>query len=399
MHFVGGVSGLALQVLPVRKDAAGNETQARTWVLRVTIGGKRRDMGLGGFPDVGLASARDAARTAREKIRAGIDPIAEARAAKSTLAAQRAATITFKEAAQKYIAAHEAGWKNPKHRAQWAMTLETYAYPKIGALSVGDIGLPHVLEVLEPIWSTKTETANRLRGRIETILNWATTRGYRQGLNPARWRGHLDTQLGRPSKVATVKPHDALPVMEVGAFMKSLRAAGGLGARALEFAILTATRSGETRGATWAEIDLDAAVWTIPASRMKAKKEHRVPLSPVAKALLEAQPRMAGTNFVFPAAGGAMLSDMTLSAVLRRMKVKAVPHGFRSTFRDWTAEYTSYPNHVCEMALAHSIKSDVEAAYRRGDLFDKRQRLMSDWAAFLAVVQPKGNVTPIRAAS
>lgn len=398
MHFVGGVAGLALQVLPPRKGADNRETQARTWVLRVTIGNKRRDMGLGGFPDVGLGAARDAARVAREKIRNGIDPIAEARAAKSALAAQQAATITFKEAAKKYIAAHEAGWKNPKHAAQWAATLEAYAYPKIGALAVGDIDLPHVMDVLEPIWKTKTETASRLRGRVEAILSWATTRGYRHGLNPARWRGHLDTQLDRPSKLKTVKPRDALPVMEVGAFMKSLRAANGMGARALEFTILTATRSGEARGATWAEIDLTANVWTIPASRMKSNKIHRVPLSPVAKALLEALPRIAGTDFVFPAANGGMLSDMTLSAVLRRMDVAAVPHGFRSTFRDWAAEWTSYPNEVCEMALAHTIRSDVEAAYRRGDLFDKRTRLMNDWAAFLAIVQPKGNVTPIRSA-
>jgi integrase len=398
LHFVGGVAGLALQVLPARQGADGKETQARTWVLRATIGGKRRDMGLGGFPDVGVGAARDAARVARGKIREGIDPIAEARAAKSALLAQRAATITFKEAATKYMAAHDAGWKNPKHRAQWASTLETYAYPKIGSLSVGDIELPHILEVLEPIWKEKTETASRVRGRIEVVLSWATTRGYRQGLNPARWRGNLDNQLGRPSKLKAVKPRQALPVMEVGGFMKTLRAANGMGARALEFAILTATRSGETRGATWAEIDLVEGVWTIPASRMKAKKEHRVPLSPAAKALLQALPRMVGTDLVFTAGRRDMLSDMTLSAVLKRMGVNAVPHGFRSTFRDWAAERTGYPREVCEMALAHTVQNETEAAYFRTDLFEKRKRLMKDWATFLSVVQPTGQVTPIRTA-
>jgi integrase len=396
LHFVGGVSGLALQVLP---------TGGRTWVLRVMIGGKRRHMGLGGYPDVGVGAARDAARDAREKIRKGIDPIEEARAAKSALAAQRAGGISFKEAAEAYIAAHEASWRNDKHRAQWRSTLATYAYPRLGDLAARDVDLPNVLAVLEPIWNTKTETAKRLRGRIEVVLDWATTRGYRQGLNPARWRGHLDKLLAKPSKVAKIEHHQALPVDEVGAFMKVLRAAEGMGAKALEFTILTATRSGETRGATWAEIDLQEGVWTVPGARMKAGREHRVPLSLDAKKLLEALPRMVGTDLVFPAPRGGQLSDMTLSAVMRRMEVDAVPHGFRSTFRDWAAERTSYPHEVCEMALAHTIANKAEAAYRRGDLFDKRRRLMNDWADFLAVVQPKpdeagegGNVTPIRAA-
>lgn len=401
LHFVGGVAGLALQVLPPRTDADGRETQARTWVLRVKIGDKRRDIGLGGYSDVGVGvgEARRKAMEARDKIERGIDPIEERREAKSALKAQQAATITFKEAAEKYIATHEAGWKSPKHAAQWKGSLANHVYPKIGPLSVRDIELPQVLAVLEPIWTTKTETAGRIRGRIETILDWATTRGYRTGLNPARWKGHLQNQLGDPSKVSKVVHHPALPVDEVGAFMKSLRGVGGMGARALELAILTAARSGEVRGATWAEIDLSEGTWTIPGSRMKMGKEHRVPLSTAAKTLLSELPRMAGTDFVFPSSIGGQLSDMTLSAVLRRMEVKAVPHGFRSSFRDWAAERTSYPREVCEMALAHTVGNKVEAAYLRTDLFERRRRLMDEWATFVGIVQPKGNVTPIRAAN
>ena len=388
LHFVGGVSGLALQI-----SASG----ARSWVLRAMVGGKRRDMGLGGFPDVTLAGARGAAREARAKIKAGIDPIAEGRAARSALRASVAAAITFELASRQYIEAHEPGWRNAKHAQQWRNTLETYANPVIGGVLVRDVALPQVLAVLEPIWREKTETASRLRGRIESVLDWATARGYRDGLNPARWRGHLDTLLPAPRKVAKSDHHAALPVSELGAFMRALRNQEGMGARALEFAILTAARSGEVRGATWEEIERNAAVWKVPASRMKAGKEHRVPLSPAALALLRAVPRMAGTDLVFPAPRGGLLSDMTLTAVLRRMGVAAVPHGFRSSFRDWCSERTNYPREVAEMALAHSIGDKVEAAYRRGDLFDKRRKLMTEWAAFCAKPEPKrGDVVSIR---
>ena len=373
LHFVGGVAGLALQVLP---------TGGRTWILRATIGGKRRDMGLGGFPDVTLAGAREAARKARELIRDGKDPIVEARAAASALRASRAKDVTFEEAARSYIAAHEAGWRNAKHAQQWQNTLATYAYPVIGSLLVRDVEVAQVLAILEPIWTTKTETATRLRGRIEHVLDWAIARGHRDSLNPARWRGHLDKLLARPSKVAAVEHHAALPFTQLGSFMGRLRVAKGTGARALEFAILTAARSGEVRGATWAEIDLNAAIWTVPGNRMKMGRQHRVPLSPPAIALLKALPRMAGTDLVFPAPRGGSLSDMTLTAVVRRMNVIAVPHGFRSSFRDWTSERTNYPRDVAEMALAHAIGDKVEAAYRRGDLFQKRRRMMSDWAIF-----------------
>jgi integrase len=353
-------------------------------------------MGLGGFPEVPLAAAKTAAREAREMIRKGIDPIEARKAAQSALKAASARMMTFKEAAEAYIAAHEDGWKNEKHRQQWANTLSTYAHPKIGALSVADIDLPHILEILEPVWKTKTETAKRLRGRIEVVLDWATTRGYRQGLNPARWRGHLDKLLARPSRIAKPVHHDALPISDIGQFMVRLRNAEGMGAKALEFAILCAARSGEVRGATWSEIDLKAKVWTVSAERMKAGREHRVPLSQAAIDLLEGLPRMAGTDLIFPAPRGGALSDMTLSAVLRRMKVPAVPHGFRSTFRDWVSERTSYPGEMAEMALAHTISNKVEAAYRRGDLFDKRRRLMDDWAAFLARNEEPASVIPIR---
>lgn len=373
LHFVGGVAGLALQVLP---------SGGRSWILRMVVGAKRRDMGLGGFPDVPLAAAREAARQARAKVRAGIDPIEESRAAKSSLIATQAAAMTFKQCATAYIAAHKDGWKNEKHGQQWENTLATHAYPHLGDVLVRDVGLPQVLAVLEPIWKAKTETASRLRGRIESVLDWATARGHRDGLNPARWRGHLDKLLPKPSKVTKVIHHTALPASKVGAFVTALRQQAGMGAKALEFAILTAARSGEVRGATWDEVDLDEGIWTIPGSRMKAAREHRVPLSKDAIALLKALPRHGETKLLFVATRGGQLSDMTLSAVIRRMSAPCVPHGFRSSFRDWAAERTNYPREMAEMALAHTISDKVEAAYRRGDLFDKRRQMMSDWATF-----------------
>ena len=254
--------------------------------------------------------------------------------------------------------------------------------------------LSHVVKILEPIWNTKTETATRLRGRIESVLDWATVRGFRHGENPARWKGHLDKILPKPSKVTKVEHHVALPVDDIGAFMAELRKREGVAARALEFAILTAARSGEVRGATWSEIDLDSGVWIIPGERMKAGREHRVPLSEGAIKLLQALPRFGHTDLVFVAPRGGMLSDMTMTAVMRRMEVDAVPHGFRSTFRDWAAERTAYPRDVAEMALAHTIGDKVEAAYRRGDLFEKRCRMMADWAAFCNT-KVTGDVVPI----
>lgn len=386
LHFVGGVAGLAMQVLP---------TGGRSWVLRMTVGTKRRDMGLGGFPDVTLAGARDAARIARAKVKQGIDPIEEARANVSQLKATQAAALTFKQCALKYIEAHESTWKNPKSPSQWRNTLETYAYPVMGELLVRDVDLSHVLASLEPIWSTKTPTATRLRGRIEKVLDWATVRQYRQGLNPARWKGHLDTLLASPKKITKTEHHRALPVADMGAFMQRLRKLNSTSSKALEFAIMTAARSDEVRGALWSEINMNTAVWTIPPERMKMKKEHRVPLSDAALAVLRDQPRIDGNPLVFPALRGGKLSNMSMVMVLRGMLVGAVPHGFRSTFRDWAAERTNYPRDVAEMALAHAIGDKVEAAYRRGDLFDKRTRMMADWAAFCDTVIPKGEVIPM----
>ena len=391
LHNVGGVAGLYLQVF---------ETGARCWILRIKVGKKRRDMGLGGFPDVSLAEAREKAKEKREVVSDGGDPIEERRAARSARLAMQAASVSFKFCALAYIDAHEAGWRNPKHAQQWRNTLATYAYPVMGDVMVRDVALPQVMSILEPIWKTKTETASRLRGRIESVLDWATSRGYRDGLNPARWKGHLDALLPEPGKVARIVHHPALSLGELGDFMQALRQREGMGARALEFSILTAARSGETRGATWAEIDMDAALWIIPGTRMKAGAEHRVPLSEAALALLTILPRMAGTHLVFYAPRGGILSDMSMTAVTRRMDAACVPHGFRSTFRDWCAERTNYPRDLAEMALAHTIGDKVEAAYRRGDMLEKRRRMMTEWAGFCASLEPKkGEVIPMHKAA
>lgn len=388
LHFVGGVPGLALQVLP---------TGGRSWVLRAMVGGKRRDMGLGGFPDVKLGEARESAEAARKQIRSNVDPIKARAEGKAALRVDAGKNMNFQTAALTFIAANEGSWRNAKHCQQWRNSLVAYAYPVIGKLNLCDIELPHVLKILEPIWQEKTETATRLRGRLEQVLDWGTVRGFREGVNPARWRGHLDKILPKPKKLAKVKHHASLPWAEVGGFMASLREAEGMGARALEFAVLTACRSGEVRGATWDEIDLEAAEWNIPDDRMKAAKAHRVPLSDAAVALLKALPRMAGVNLVFPAHRGGQLSDMTLTAVLRRMKVDVVPHGFRSTFREWAGEVSGHPREVIEHALAHQLADKAEAAYQRGSLFPKRVKLMQDWAGFCAKPHV-ANVVPLSAA-
>ena len=377
LHAVGGVSGLYLQV---------TSSGARSWILRATVGGKRRDMGLGGFPDVTLAFAREKAREARSKIEQGLDPILERERALSLLRAEQAKSMTFEAACQALIDAKSDEWRNPKHRAQWAASLATYAYPTIGKLQVGDVGQAHILSILQPIWKEKTATATRLRGRIEQALDWARVRGFREGENPARWRGHLDKLLPAPTKIAKVVHHKALPIDAMPGFMAQLRQRKGLSARALEFLVLTAARSGEVRGATWQEIDMEAAVWTVPAERMKAQKEHRVPLSPQALALLAGMPRVEGNDLVFPAPRGGQLSDMTLTNLMRRMELDAVPHGMRSTFRDWAAERTHFPREVAEMALAHTIGNAVEAAYRRGDLFTKRAEMMANWGNFCQLI-------------
>jgi len=373
-HAVGGVSGLYLYV---------NDNGARSWVMRLTIGSKRRHIGLGSFPTVSLAIAREQARACRVEIMQGNDPVEAKRTKAAQLRAEQAAQITFSKASESYIAAHGDAWRNPKHRAQWSNSLKTYADPIMGKLAVRDIGQEHVLKVLEPIWKQKNETASRVRGRIESVLDWCTVRGFRSGDNPARWKGHLDKLLPAPSKVQKVKHYNALPFKEVPSFMQALAQRKGIAARALEFAILCASRSGEVRGAVWTEVDLVKKVWTIPAERMKAGKEHRVPLTESAIRILKEQSKLPSrSDYVFEAPNGGQLSDMTLSAVLRRMNVDAVPHGFRSTFRDWAGEVTHFPRELAEQALAHTIENKVEAAYRRGDALEKRREMMEAWDKF-----------------
>lgn len=388
LHAVGGVAGLHLQV---------KETGARSWILRATVGNLRRDIGLGGFPDVPLTDARDKARTARELIAQGIDPAEQKKANKAALMAAEAKIITFDECARRFLASKTKEFANPKHAAQWKTTLETYASPFIGKLAVDKIEMAHLVQVLTPIWDSKTETASRVRGRIESVLNWATVSGFRTGDNPARWKGGLDIVLPRPTKITKVKHHTALPWQEVPAFMPELRKVEGMGARALEFAILTAARSGEVRGATWGEIDLALKLWTIPAERMKAKKPHRVPLNDAAMKLLAALPRLDGCNFVFPSARGGMLSDATMSAALKRMEVDAVPHGFRSSFKDWARSSTRFPDEVSELALAHVSTDATRAAYARDELLPQRTKLMEAWAQFIDTPAMAGKVLAMRA--
>jgi integrase len=389
---VGGVPGLYLAV-PDAAHPDGYKREARHWVLRVVVAGKRRDIGLGGYPEVGLGAARQKAKELREQIRQGRDPLAERRAAKQAVAAAAAAAVRFRDFAADYIMKHEKEWSNPKHSSQWTATIENYANPIIGDMIVADIQTEHILKVLEQpvgdgdakttLWLSRTETAKRLRGRVESILDAATVRKLRSGENPARWKGHLDHTLPAPGKVAKVEHHAAMPYAEVPVFVQRLQEVEGQGAKALLFAILTAARSGEVRGATWNEIDVDNAVWVIPAGRMKARREHRVPLSPQAVELLRQQTKGKPDDLVFPGAKkGKPLSDMSLTAVLRRLGVKVTAHGFRSSFRDWAADRTTFPRELAEKALAHALSSEVEAAYQRSDMFDKRRKLMEAWGGY-----------------
>lgn len=392
-HAVGGVPGLLLQVTP---------GGGRSWVLRVKVGNRRRGFGLGSFPGTGLADARTKARELRDKLAQGIDPVAERQAAKAAHVAAQAKRVTFREAAERYHQDKAGEFRSVKHRNDWLSSLERHAFPHLGDLAVSDVELPHVLDVLNPIWATKTETATRVRQRLESVLSWATVRGYRQGDNPARWAGCLDTVLAKPAKLGKGKRHQpALPWQRVPEFMADLRSREGMGARALEFAILTAARSGEVRGATWDEVDLAAKVWTIPGDRMKAGKPHRVPLCPDAVALLESLPRMEGQPLVFPATRGKKISDVTILATVKRMnatKLKeggeqytdptdgrpVVPHGFRSAFKDWARSRSNFPDEVSELALAHVNSDATRAAYARDELMPQRAKLMKSWAEYCA---------------
>ncbi|MCC6924421.1 site-specific integrase [Novosphingobium sp.] len=377
------------------------ESGARSWVYRFMLNGKSRDIGLGAAgPDgISLADARDARDALRLKVKSGIDPLEErqreAAEALATAQAAQVAGITFKAVAETYIGANEGSWRNDKHRQQWKNTLATYVYPVIGELPVAEVGTAHVLQILEPIWKAKAETASRVRGRMETILDAAKARGYRDGENPARWRGHIAQILPVRSRL-TRGHHKALPYDAIPAFVGALHQREAVAALALEFTILTAARTGEVIGGKWDEVDLDKAIWTIPASRMKAGKEHRVPLSPRAVEILKATQGLR-KEWLFPANKGGSMSGMAMSMLLRRMKVDVTVHGFRSGFRDWSAECTGYAHEVAEMALAHTIENKVERAYRRGDLFDKRRRLMDDWASYCwSAGVAGGKVTPIR---
>lgn len=380
---------------------------AKSWAFRFMIAGKAREMGLGSFDTMSLPEARAAAADARKVIAGGVDPIEAREAQEAANAAAKIAAVkltTFKDAAQAYIAAHGSSWRNPKHRQQWANTLASYAYPVFGDFPVNEVDTGLVLKVLEPLWNSKTETASRVRGRIEAVLDWAAARGYRSGENPCRWRGHMANLLPAKTKVRRVVHQPSLPYPQMGDFMAALRRLTSASAKALEFVILTATRSTEARAAQWVEIDLDAALWTIPAERTKGMKEHRVPLSAAAINVLKTMAEIRQSEFVFPGGRkGSPLSDMALLEVCRGLGFKdagdrvVVPHGFRSSFRTWGGEMTGYAHEVLELALAHAVGDGVVRAYARGDLFEKRTRLMQDWADFCAEPSiTKGQVVPIR---
>lgn len=370
-------------------DGAGlwlkvSDAGSKYWILRYMRQGKQHWMGIGSYPDVTLRDAREAASEARKKIRQGLDPIEDRNAQKSVELAARGGGVAFNWCAEQYIEAHKSGWRNAKHADQWRNTLTTYASPVIGNLAVAAIDTTQIMRVLQPIWTEKPETASRVRGRIENVLDWAAVHKFRSGENPARWKGHLDKLLPAKSKVRKTEHHPALSWQEMGDFMSALRKQAGVAAKAVEFTILTAVRSGESRGAVWAEIDFEAALWVIPSQRMKAGKEHRVPLTADAMEVLRAAKTLTTESaFIFPGTTGAALSDMSLSAVLRRMERQDITvHGFRSSFRDWAAESTSYPSDLVEMALAHTISNKVEAAYRRGDMVEKRRSMMDDWSRY-----------------
>lgn len=388
---VGGVSGLMLQMTP---------TGGRSWLLRTMVGGKRREIGLGGYPDLSLAQARDQARETKAQIRGGVDPVEDRKAVKAALLTAQRRGLTFGEAVDRYLDAKLDAFRNAKHRQQWHNTLDTYAKPVLGTMLVQDIDVHDVLRVLEPIWLSKTETATRVRGRIEAVLSWATVKGHRTGDNPARWGGNLKELLPAPARIAKTGNHPALQIDDAARWFASLRHMAGIGSRALEFAALTACRSQEVRGARWDELDFKNELWIIPAERMKAEREHRIPLSSEAVTLLRALPRHLSNPLVFPSVRDGALSDMTLSSTMRRLhqadleagragyldrvsKRPAVPHGLRSTFRDWVAERTEFPGDMAEVALAHKVGNAVEAAYRRGDMIEKRRSLMAAWAEFL----------------
>lgn len=397
LHAVGGVGGLYLRCAP---PVPGNTTFARSWILKTPIGKARPELGLGPYPEVTLSRAREKARELKEQIRQGIDPRATKKAAQSALLAEQAKAVTFRAMATRYVAKKAKEFKTAKQAQKLTSHLETYAYPTLGHLLVGDVERAHIVRMLTPIWETKTETATRVRSSVEMILDMAGAEGLRTGDNPARWKGNLELSLPLPSKIKKVKHYEAMAVMDLPDFMRELSDKTTMGALALRFSILTAARSGEIRGATWEEIDLEGAVWTIPGERMKGGRTHRVPLCKSAVELLEGLPRRADSNLVFTSPTGKQLSDMTLTKVIRDMGHKATQHGFRATFRTWAQEHTGYAEEVCELALAHVNSDATRAAYARSELIDKRRALMQDWERFCREGLPEGdNVVKMKGAT
>ena len=411
-HAVGGVAGLLLQV---RKPAKEGAQTPRSWILRVKVGDQRQPIGLGSYPQVSLATAREQAAKLVLEAKQGVNLKVKKRAQRSSLIAAAAKNKTFKECAEAYMEAHSSDYSSDKHRKQWPATLEAYAYPIIGNMLVSDIVMRDVRNVLEQetvvdkdtkgkLWFVKTETAKRLLGRIKSVLDYATVNEYRSGTNPAQWTGHLSTQLPSPKKLQIKEHHPAVPYQQMGDFMSKLRSNPSISAKALEFLILTAVRSGSVRQAEWDEIDFDKALWVIPAEHTKARQEHRVPLQSQAIALLKSLPVMAGSNIIFPSPKSKALSDMAFSQLMRGMRergeltVEAVPHGFRSTFRDWAAEQTAYPDEIRKAASGHTVGDAVKEAYQRTDLLDKRRNLMNEWAKFLGLpsAQNTSKVTKLR---
>ena len=370
-----------------------SDKRAKNWIYRFSLNGRRPEMGLGSYPAVSLADARGKAGDARQLVAQGIDPIEAAKM-------QPIKVPTFTSVAAQYIRQHRREWSSYKHGRQWCATLKEYVRGTIGHLPVNQIDTPQVLKVLQPIWNQKTETAKRIQSRMENILDFATAHSWRTGDNPARWKGHLDQLLARPSKISTVRHHPAMPYAQMANFLVTLHENSSISSMALEWLILTVTRTSETLNGTWEEIDQEKKTWSIPASRMKNKKPHRVPLSDHAMAILKVLPRFTDNPYLFPGQKpGRPLSNMALLQLMRGMgygvgqEEDYVPHGFRSSFRDWAAEQTSYPREIAEQVLAHTLTNEVEAAYRRGDLFEKRAKMMQDWANW-CVPTPTNPVSP-----
>jgi integrase len=398
-HSVGGVAGLYLHV-----DGA-----AKSWVLRIKIGAKRREAGLGPYPEIGLGRARVLASEFRQKVREGRDPIAERQELQRSLVEAQERAITFQQAAEKHHRMKAAEFRSAKHKADWINSLKMHAFPVIGAVPIAEVDHNLVMRVLQPIWLEKTETATRVRQRIETVMDWAKVSGYREGDNPAGWKGNLDNLLPAPNRIRKVQHYPALPYQRLGLFMQDLRTREGTGARALEFAILTCARSREIRLADWREIDLDAKVWTIPADRMKAGKVHRVPLSDQAVSVLRSLTTVGSDGLIFAAAGGGPISDATIMAVIKRMHAdeqkadragwvdpsdgrRVTPHGFRSTFKDWARSCTRFPDEASELALAHVNDDKTRAAYARDELLPIRAKLMQEWSAYAYTATEPGEV-------